>query len=132
MLWIHSPKGSAMPRHSEQRGKTSPQRPRHLRLVIGENRSPVSPLAQAVLAALGDDALDELADLLAPRLAARLGQNESAASPWLNAADAASYLACSRGRLYDLVQLHKLEPRRDGRRLLFRRGDLDRYLEAAA
>jgi hypothetical protein len=29
------------------------------------------------------------------------------------------------------VQLGKLEPRRDGRRLLFRRADLDAYLEEA-
>jgi excisionase family DNA binding protein len=41
-------------------------------------------------------------------------------------------LACSRGHLYDLVQLGKLKPRRDGRRLLFRRGDLAAYLEASA
>ena len=49
-------------------------------------------------------------------------------SPWLSAEDAARHLACSRGRLYDLVQLGKLQPRRDGRRLLFKLADLDAYL----
>jgi excisionase family DNA binding protein len=89
-----------------------------------------SRLAEALLEALDDRALDTLADALAPRLAARLnGAGE--ASPWLNAQQAAQHLGCSRGRLYDLVQLHKLEPRRDGRRLLFRRCDLDAYLEGS-
>ena len=89
----------------------------------------MSALASALLAELDDDALDALADALLPRLAARLGQNETA-ERWLSTAEAAIHLACSRERVYDLVQLGKLEPRRDGRRLLFRRTDLDAYLEA--
>lgn len=50
---------------------------------------------------------------------------------WLNSDQAARYLACSKRRLYDLVMLRKLEPQRDGRRLLFKRSDLDGYLKAA-
>jgi excisionase family DNA binding protein len=88
----------------------------------------VSVLAAALLAELDDDALDALAEALLPRLAARLDQNQGA-SPWLSAEEAARHLACSRGRLYDLVQLGKLQPRRDGRRLLFRLAELDAYLE---
>jgi excisionase family DNA binding protein len=87
------------------------------------------PLAQAVLDALDDTALDALAELLAPRLAARLG-TPAKVSPWLDASGSAEYLATTRARVYDLVQLGKLSPRRDGRRLLFRRDDLDRYLAA--
>jgi excisionase family DNA binding protein len=86
-----------------------------------------SPLAQAMFEALDENALDVLAELLAPRLAARL-RTEKAPGGWLDAAGAAEYLATSRGRVYDLVQLRKLSPQRDGRRLLFRREDLDRYL----
>ena len=88
-------------------------------------------LAAAIVEALDDRALDELADRLAPRLANRLGQSDDT-KPWFNAEDAARYLACSRERLYDLVQLRRLEPRRDGRRLLFRRTDLDAYLDRSA
>jgi excisionase family DNA binding protein len=85
-----------------------------------------SPIVAALLAELDDEALAVFADRLAPLLASRLnGRDEG----WLNAEGAARYLACSRGRLYDLVQLGKLKPRWDGRRLLFRRADLDRYLE---
>jgi excisionase family DNA binding protein len=50
----------------------------------------------------------------------------------LNAEQAAEYLTCSRERLYDLVQLHTLEPCRDGRRLVFKRTDLDAYLTGAS
>jgi excisionase family DNA binding protein len=90
----------------------------------------VSALASALIADLDDETLIALADRLAPLLAERLGRSQEA-SPWLNAEEAASYLACTRDRLYDLVQVGKLSPRRDGRRLLFRRADLDAYLEAA-
>jgi excisionase family DNA binding protein len=86
-----------------------------------------SPIVAALLAELDDEALAILADRVAPLLAARLDRADE--SPWLNAEDAARYLACPRGRLYDLVQLRKLEPQRDGRRLLFRRADLDGYLK---
>jgi excisionase family DNA binding protein len=88
----------------------------------------MSALASALIAELDDDTLAILADRLAPLIESRLNDRDDA-SPWLNADAAARYLACSRGRLYDLTQLGKLEPRRDGRRLLFRRRDLDAYLE---
>jgi excisionase family DNA binding protein len=83
------------------------------------------------LAELDDERLDELAARLAPRLVGMLDRSDDG-RPWLNAVDAAAYLACSRERLYDLVQLGKLTPRRDGRRLLFRRQELAGYLETAA
>jgi excisionase family DNA binding protein len=91
----------------------------------------VSALAQALLAELDDQALDALADVLAPRIARRLEPDE-ALSPWLGTKAAAAYLSCTPGRIHDLVGLQKLEPRRDGRRLLFKRSELDAYLEAAA
>jgi excisionase family DNA binding protein len=90
----------------------------------------VSMLAQALLDELDDEVLDRLAELLAPRLVDWLVRQDGPV--WVDAAGAAEHLSTSRGRVYDLVQLGKLEPRRDGRRLLFRRADLDAYLEAAA
>jgi excisionase family DNA binding protein len=94
----------------------------------------MSALAAALLAELDEETLDTLADLLAVRLEQRLGQRGHAharATGWLNAEQAAEHLACSRGRIYDLVQLGKLTPRRDGRRVLFQREDLDGCLESA-
>jgi len=56
----------------------------------------------------------------------------SSASPWVDTKGAAQHLCCGADRVHDLVQLGKLHPRRDGRRLLFRPSDLDAYLEASA
>ncbi|HEX4115887.1 MAG TPA: helix-turn-helix domain-containing protein [Solirubrobacteraceae bacterium] len=52
-----------------------------------------------------------------------------AATPWLNVADAAERLRCGKDRIYDLIALGKLNPRRDGRRVLLHRDDLDAYIE---
>jgi excisionase family DNA binding protein len=88
----------------------------------------MSAIVDALLAELDDNALDALADALAPRLATRLSSPDAG---WLNAKDAAAYLACTPDRVYDLVGLGKLAPCRDGRRLLFQQKDLDAYLESA-
>lgn len=72
-------------------------------------------------------------ELIARRVAEIMSGPAPAPAPvWVDAAGAAEYIAASRERIYDLVQLGKLEPRRDGRRLLFRVADLDAYLEHAA
>ncbi|HEY3971129.1 MAG TPA: helix-turn-helix domain-containing protein, partial [Solirubrobacteraceae bacterium] len=52
-----------------------------------------------------------------------------AVSPWLNVAEAAERLRCRKDRIYDLISLGKLHPRRDGRRVLLHRDDLDSYVE---
>lgn len=95
----------------------------------------MSALAKALLADLNDDDLDTLAELLAPRLSERLAQRAHAPAReagWLNAAQAAEYIGAPKSRVYDLVQLGKLSPRRDGRSLRFRRSDLDAYLEGVS
>ena len=72
---------------------------------------------------------DEQIDAIAQRAAALIEQQPSTLPTWLNTTDAANYIAAKPGRVHDLVQLGRLQPRRDGRRLLFRRSDLDDYLE---
>ncbi len=76
---------------------------------------------------------DELLERIAQRAAELVAERQAASvSPWLDADGAAAHLATSRGRIYDLVQLRKLTPRRDGRRLLFRPDELDAYLEGCS
>lgn len=76
---------------------------------------------------------EELVDAIADRVAVKLaGQLAPKPQPWLDVKGAAEYLVCPASRVYDLVALGLLEPRRDGRRLLFRRDDLDHYLEGTA
>jgi len=74
---------------------------------------------------LDDDVLDELADLVAARLAGR-GQ----ASGWLDVDGAAAHMSCSRKRIYNLVRAGRLPAHRDGRLLRFRVAEIDAYIEA--
>lgn len=73
--------------------------------------------------------IDAIADAVASRLA---GQAPSGPSPYLTVEEAADYLRGGRQRIYDLTHAGRLEPRRDGRRLLFHRDDLDAYLRDGA
>jgi excisionase family DNA binding protein len=82
--------------------------------------------ALALTVELSPDQLDAVAERVAALLAP-----PSAGSPWLGAKAAAEYIDAPVSRIHDLVQLRKLVPRRDGRRLLFHRDDLDAYLEAS-
>lgn len=84
----------------------------------------------ALTVTLTGDQLDAIAERVAVLLSERQAPRDE--RRYLNAVEAAWYLSCSRGRLYDLVQLRKLEPCRDGRRLLFRRSVLDAYLDGSA
>lgn len=79
--------------------------------------------ALTVPAELVDAVAERVVDLLADRTAAA-----GPVSPWLTTDEAAEYLRCGRQRVFDLVHAGTLEPARDGRRLLFRRDALDRYL----
>jgi excisionase family DNA binding protein len=85
------------------------------------------PAALTATLALTGEQLDVLADLVAERLQPAAPDS----SPWLDTTGAADYLAAKPARIHDLVALGKLKPRRDGRRLLFARADLEAYLEAS-
>jgi excisionase family DNA binding protein len=74
----------------------------------------------------------EQLEQIALRVACLLADPQPSSPTWLDTTRAAEYMAATTGRIHDLVQLGKLHPRRDGRRLLFRRDDLDAYLEASA
>lgn len=72
---------------------------------------------------------DEQLAEIAARAAALIPTAVPASSPWLNVADAAERLRCGKDRIYDLIALGRLHPRRDGRRVLLHRDDLDAYIE---
>lgn len=71
---------------------------------------------------------EEIVNLIDERV--RMALEALDADPWMNAEDAAEYLRCPRSRIYDLIQLGKVLPARDGSRVLFRRSALDAYLES--
>ena len=75
---------------------------------------------------LTDEQLAEIAQRAAALVST---DNAAVVSPWLNVAEAAERLRCRKDRIYDLIALGKLEPRRDGRRVLLHRDELDAYIE---
>ncbi len=68
---------------------------------------------------------ERVAELLTDSLA-----GGGAPEPWIGVEQAAEHLACPTSRIYDLVSQRRLTPRRDGRRLLFKRSHLDAAIEA--
>ena len=88
----------------------------------------MNALATALLAELDDRALDELAALLAPRLAA-LGR--LAEDGWLRGAEQiAGYIGSPRSRVYALASARRIPVQRDGSSLVARRSELDQWLRA--
>ena len=100
----------------------------------------------ALIAQRHADALDLLAELIADKLATRGTDAAGApapaaamtAEPWIAVDETAQHLGCKPQRIYDLVNDprrsgHGCERpipfRREGRRLLFRRCELDEWLE---
>jgi excisionase family DNA binding protein len=82
----------------------------------------------------GSPSLDQLAEVVAEALAPKLAPllvaslNQSPSEPYLTVEQAAEYLGCKPKRIYELVRQGRLLPYREGRRLLFRREDLDACL----
>lgn len=72
---------------------------------------------------------DEQLAEIARHAAALIPSADPPVSPWLNVTDAAQRLRCRKDRIYDLIALGKLHPRRDGRRVLLHRDDLDAYIK---
>ena len=81
---------------------------------------------------LPDQLLHELAEQVAALVHERL-QPQQPASPWLDADGAMAYLGFSRDRLYKLTAAKAIPHRKKqgGQGLLFRRDELDRWIEAA-
>lgn len=72
--------------------------------------------------------IEALADQVAERLAERMAPP---AEPYIDVDGAAEYIAAKPRRVYELREQGKLHAYEDGRRLLFRRSELDAYLESS-
>jgi excisionase family DNA binding protein len=75
---------------------------------------------------------DEFVDALAEAVAARLTAAHAEPEPWIGVPEAATHLACKPQRIYDLVHARAIPHRKDGSRLLFRRSELDGWLNGRA
>ncbi len=77
-------------------------------------------------ATIDERALDAIAQRVASLVIAQLERSDR--SPWLNADEAAEYLRCPVSRIRKLTMTSELPAHRDGRRVLYRRDDLDAYV----
>jgi excisionase family DNA binding protein len=68
--------------------------------------------------AIAERAAEMLADRRAPELEA-----------WIGVEEAAEHLACPKSRVYGLSSAGRIPHRKDGSRLLFRRSELDEWLD---
>jgi excisionase family DNA binding protein len=74
---------------------------------------------------LDDAGVERLADAIARRLEEHLG---AASSPWLTAQEAADYIGAPLSRVRQLTMGDEIPVHRDGRRVLYHRDELDRWL----
>jgi excisionase family DNA binding protein len=72
--------------------------------------------------------IDAIAEAVTERVVQALG-GRSAHGGYLNADQAAEYLACDRRHVYELVSQRRVRVHRDGRRVLFLPEELDAALE---
>ncbi len=87
----------------------------------------MTALATALLEALSDDDLDQLARLLAPRL--QVGKEGE--DGWLRGADRiASYIDAPVSRIYALTSAGRIPIHRDGSNLVARRSELDAWVRS--
>jgi len=80
--------------------------------------------------ALAEDLTDRLADKIAERITGLLAERLREPDPaeLMTVPEAADYIRAKSRRIYELTREGRLDVERDGRRILIRRGTLDRYL----
>lgn len=74
--------------------------------------------------------LDGLVDETTLRVLERLESAPSYAESYINSEKAAEHLCCNVNRIHALVEADRIPHHRDGRRLLFKRSELEEYIDA--
>lgn len=93
----------------------------------------MNALVSALLTELDDDALDALAERLAPRLEARLARSSQPdADRWMTTTEAAGYLGMTSNALHKLTSARQVPFSQDapGGRCWFKRSELDAWRES--
>lgn len=100
-----------------------------------DHSTPAAPVRRVNENQLTFDLPEPLLELLAERVARRVIERleQPEPSPWMDLNAAAAYLGFSRDRLYKLTAAGAIPCRRQpgGQRLIFRRDELDHWLETA-
>jgi excisionase family DNA binding protein len=72
---------------------------------------------------------DRVLDELARRVASLLDHREPSRERFIGVDDAADLLNCGKARIYSLVGADRMPHHRDGSRLLFRRSELEQWVQ---
>jgi excisionase family DNA binding protein len=78
---------------------------------------------------LGLDA-EALSEVIREEVGRALERDARQVSPWLTAPEAADYLRCPVSRIRKLTSVRAIPVHKEGRRALYRRDELDRFVEA--
>lgn len=75
---------------------------------------------------------DEFLDAIVERVTEALGERAAPEDRWLTVAEAAEHVRCPTSRVYSLAATKppRIPVHRDGSRLLFRRSELDAWVES--
>jgi hypothetical protein len=89
----------------------------------------VSALTRALLEDLSEEDLDRLAEILTPRIAAKLDRTTD--DGWLRGADAiAAHIGAPKSRVYALQSAGRIPVCKDGSALVARKSDLDAWVRS--
>jgi len=93
------------------------------------SRSTSTRLIEVVFAELDDEALDRLAELLAPRLEGRMISSATQPDSWLDTKEAAEHLGITRNALHKATAGRSIpfEQDRPGCKCWFKRSELDAW-----
>jgi excisionase family DNA binding protein len=80
---------------------------------------------------LPPDFVEAIAERVAEILAERTPR-VTETSPYLTVAEAATFLRCSKQRIYDLLSARRLTRHKDGRRVLVARSEIERHIARGA
>ena len=117
--------GGPQDAESSREAEAIPQSPRGI--AVRERRLPTPDRTRAGShsVSIPRDLIEEVAHQVAELVAESLPHRPE---PYLDVPAAAEYLSAPPSRIYELVERRAVAVQRDGRRLLFRRADLDAYL----
>jgi excisionase family DNA binding protein len=87
----------------------------------------VPRLSTVVHFELSEDSLEDIVQRLRDQLQL---EQQPASSPWLTADEAADYLRCPLSRVRRLTMSEQIPVHREGRRVLYRRDELDEFVFA--
>lgn len=81
-------------------------------------------MSEAIALPVPADLVEALAEAVAERL------DRPGPEPWIDVEAAAEHLSCNADRIYALTSARRIPFEKDGSRLLFRRSELDAWVQA--